>query len=157
MKGYLLKVTVNNTGLEREVEIPHNLSFEELHDVLQIVFGFENEHLHEFQFGNTRIVPIYIDEDLDYMEEGDLMEQEAKLDEIFGKIKNISYTYDFGDCWDMEIEIKPTECAQSYPRLVSFVGGMLEEDCGGPYAIGRIELDPVDIDEINLILKETYC
>lgn len=157
MKGYLLKVKVTGTDLEREIEIPYNLSFEDLHNVLQIVFGFENEHLHEFQFGDTRIVPIYTDEDLDYMEEGDLMEQEANLDDIFSKIKNISYTYDFGDCWDMEIEITLAENVLSYPRLVSFVGDMLEEDCGGLFAVGELEQEPTNLDELNLILKETYC
>lgn len=156
MRGFSLKVKVTDMDIERVLEIPQGLNFEDLHDILQIVFGFENTHLHEFQFGNTRIVPIYESDDLDYMEDGDLMEHDANLDLIFSNLKSIGYTYDFGDFWEMEIEITPIADALSYPVLKSFKGNMLEDDCRGLIANGSFNGKPTDIDELNLILKETY-
>ena len=39
----------------RRVIVPNRITFEELHEVIQILFSWENEHLHEFAVPGDRI------------------------------------------------------------------------------------------------------
>ncbi|MDD2970903.1 MAG: hypothetical protein PHE02_02070 [Lachnospiraceae bacterium] len=50
MSGYVIKVTIENLHppVWRRIIIPERITFEDLHDVLQIAFGWENDHMHDF-------------------------------------------------------------------------------------------------------------
>ena len=56
----------------------------------------------------------------------------TKLSDIFDKIDNISYMYDFGSNWDFDMKIQKTIYDQNTtkPKLMTANGGNLIEDCG---------------------------
>jgi hypothetical protein len=56
MSFYTLNVTLPHIRpkIWRQVRVPGDLSLAGLHEVLQIAFGWENSHLHEFQVGKQR-------------------------------------------------------------------------------------------------------
>ena len=71
--------------------IPDKITFEELHGIIQILFGWEDMHLHEFRIPSDNI---FIDD------EGESFgrhynETETLIDSFFRNYKWIRYTYDF--------------------------------------------------------------
>ncbi len=68
------------------------------------------------------------------------------------------YEYDYGDGWEIEINVKKVEDVKSYecPKLLQAKGNMVIDDCGGPTGLNEIETSPADINGLNLILEETF-
>lgn len=132
MMNYILKVKLVDTDISRKIAVPQGLGFDGLHGVLQAVLGFENEHMHEFEIMNRKIVPVYDEEDLDYMEDGAIAEYDAKFDLLICNVKKFIYRYDFGDSWEATITVEGQEEGEAVPKLLSYRGKMALEDCGGP-------------------------
>lgn len=51
MAGYILKITLENTHppIWRRVVVPEKITFRDLHDIIQILFGWYGYHLHCFE------------------------------------------------------------------------------------------------------------
>lgn len=51
MAGIVLKITIMDTHppVWRRVVVPEKMCFEDLHRVIQIIFGWEDMHLHIFE------------------------------------------------------------------------------------------------------------
>lgn len=131
MAGYICKIVIEDTHppVWRRILIPDKITFEELHEIIQVVFGWEGEHLHEFQIPSDRIV-IGVDDNLwgrCYNE------KETLIDSFFRNYKWIRYTYDFGDDWRHKINIERTDMEYSSRSavLMKYKGDNFEEDCGG--------------------------
>lgn len=60
MAGYICKIVIEDTHppVWRRVVIPERITFAELHEIIQILFGWDDAHLHDFQIPADRI---YID------------------------------------------------------------------------------------------------
>ena len=119
-RNYLILVTLTgstNPTITRLLSLPPSLTFEKLHDVLQISFGWTNSHLHNFHvtlvddekinpMGALPILSIYADpedmpEDLEHDCEA---ESDITLANVYEKPQwkdraAIEYEYDFGDGW----------------------------------------------------------
>lgn len=52
MSGHIGKITLENTHppVWRRIVLPEHISFYDLHRIIQIVFEWDNYHLHEFTF-----------------------------------------------------------------------------------------------------------
>ena len=103
MAGYICKIVIENTHppVWRRIIIPDRITFRELHEILQVLFSWENEHLHEFEVSGDRI---YISD------RGDIWanhyeESETLIDSFFRNYKWLRYTYDFVDNWRHRINI----------------------------------------------------
>jgi hypothetical protein len=157
MNNYILYLSLTDTDLTRTVSLPEKLSFYDLHNVIQIVFGWEDEHLHEFNVNNRRIVPgEYGGTSAGY---GDKLKfaEDINLDLILKNVKSFNYNYDFGDDWHVEIKVLGVKSdGYEYPQLVEFTGGMAKEDCGGTDCLMQKRRRKVKQGEINAILKETF-
>ena len=57
MAGFQVKVVLEGVQppLWRRILLPDQLSFADLHVILQIVFGWQEEHLHDFSFQRSRV------------------------------------------------------------------------------------------------------
>ena len=100
---YLLKIQL--LGIEpaiwRRFVVPAGITLDRLHDVIQIVMGWTDSHLHEFTIGNKRYTE-YPESKEDGLacgryRLGDLIKQKGR---IFG------YQYDFGDSWEHELVLE---------------------------------------------------
>ena len=51
MAGYICKIVFENTHppVWRRIIIPDRITFQELHEIIQVLFSWENDHLHEFE------------------------------------------------------------------------------------------------------------
>ena len=136
MAGYICKIVMENTHppVWRRVLIPDKITFEELHEIIQILFGWDNEHLHDFRIPADRIA-IGLEEDT---WEYDYHEEETLIDSFFRNYKWIRYTYDFGDNWQHKINVEKLD--ENYTGreavLLKFKGDNFEEDSGGIWWAG---------------------
>ena len=118
----------------RRVLVKKTITFDALHEVIQITMGWTNSHLHEFAVNGIRLGQTRPAVDLSYGE--DLLDESTViLGSVLDKVKQqFNYTYDFGDSWEHTIVVEkqyPADRTISYPVCI---GGKLNcppEDCGG--------------------------
>jgi hypothetical protein len=135
---YRLKISLEHVKppVWRRIDLPADVTLEQLHELIQILFGWENMHLHEFEAQGI----IYAPEDSETMNFGlfetpQRSEERTTLQEVLHKEKEwMTYIYDFGDNWRHRIvleKILPPEEGVIYPRCLKVKGPNLPEDSGG--------------------------
>jgi hypothetical protein len=129
---YQLKITLKGfrPPIWRRFLVASKVSLEDVHDILQIVMGWTDSHMHEFSMGSDRYgVP-----DVDFPSD---IQDEAKyrLDQVLKKEKDkLNYTYDFGDGWEHEVvleKILPFETGIALPVCLEGSRACPPEDIGG--------------------------
>lgn len=130
---YQLKVTLQRSKppIWRRILVPHHITLEELHYVIQIAMGWENCHLHQFDIGGDYYGEINPEFDMDEWED----EGPVKLGDVVTALKTkFIYEYDFGDSWEhllvLEKVLDP-EPGRHYPVCVAGARNCPPEDCGG--------------------------
>ena len=137
MAGYICKIVIEDTHppVWRRVVIPDKITFMELHEIIQILFGWEDEHLHEFQIPSD-----YITIGSEEAYRGDFFDEtETLVDSFFRNYKWIRYIYHFGDNWRHRINIEKNDEDYSLrtATLLKFKGDNFEEDSGGIWWAGE--------------------
>lgn len=115
--------------IERILLIKSTATFLNLHNTIQQLFGLHAYHLFEF-YTTSDAAPISDGQDYSRLA------RNVKLSTEFRHIKKMRYLYDFGDNWEFSITLQKIfseNAAMNYPFCVDGTGGMLIEDCGGPY------------------------
>ena len=155
MSGYQLKITIKGSKppIWRRVIVPDQITFKQLHQVIQAIFGWGDMHLHEFEIRNigVRFVDPDVDGDDDGMfgfpDRGCVYKETQRIDEWLPENPRLVYTYDFGDDWEHLIVLEKTvEYPKRYPTVVKYKGDNLPEDCGG--------MRPFDLEDVNEFLQE---
>ena len=104
----------------RRVRLPVTATLGDLHDAIQVLFGWDGDHLHVFQAGKKQ----YSDPLMDLDETGD--EGAVRLPDAMARgAGTIEYTYDLGACWEHEITLEqtlPRNPGQDYPVCVDWRG-----------------------------------
>ncbi len=140
MPGYVLKIAIENTHppVWRRVLVPEMITFSDLHEIIQILFGWEDAHLHEFSIPSKKI---YIDDGQESWGGYHYPEQETLLEELLFQNKWIRYTYDFGDAWRHKIVYEKTEetYGDRQAVLLKYKGDNFQEDSGGLWGIDEDE------------------
>jgi Plasmid pRiA4b ORF-3-like protein len=131
---YQIKVTLDDTHppVWRRILVPGNTTLLKLHDILQIVMGWWDYHLHMFTIAGE----IYGDPaDDEYGELGTLNESRYKLSQLIdSEGQRFSYEYDFGDSWDHTLlveKILSPEEGLRYPLCLKGKRACPPEDVGG--------------------------
>lgn len=96
---YLLKIRLLEIEPEiwRRFVVPASITLDRLHDVIQIVMGWKDYHLHQFTIGRKRYT-----ENPESKEDGFECGKYRLEDLIKQKGRTFSYLYDFGDSWEHE-------------------------------------------------------
>ena len=140
-KIYQLKVTLKHSKppIWRRVLVSSNMPLSDIHTVLQIVMGWNNEHLHHFMVEidkkRTFYGPTSEDDAMGFGLSEEKDERTVKISQILKKVKDsIIYEYDFGDSWVHVIELEsilPYDETVELPRCVTGKRACPPEDCGG--------------------------
>lgn len=126
---------VHKPPMWREVEVPADASFLDLHHVIQIVMGFDDCHLWDFSDPNHRGISISVmPEEDSFMDRTTDEAAETPLTAFLReKGDKMNYEYDFGDSWEFSIEVKEVldrKC--EHPVCTKYKGDMNPiEDSGG--------------------------
>jgi len=136
--SYLLKITLQDTPhtIWRRFIVPSDITLDRLHDVIQIVMGWQDCHLHAFVVGKQYYKSseaIALDS---FDDAGDLPEEDYTLEKFVSKRwTKIKYLYDFGDNWTHEIVVENNHYVNhDNPHPVYCIEGVRAcppEDCGG--------------------------
>jgi hypothetical protein len=126
----------------RQVIVPEKFTFHDLHQLIQLVFGWEDYHLYQFSpkgYGSHPIIAFPSKEDWD---QPDMNAGKTKLSKVFISAKQtFTYIYDFGDDWIHQIvleKILNDEIKQ--PVCLAGKGTCPPEDCGGPWGYENLKL-----------------
>jgi hypothetical protein len=103
--AYVLRVSIKETTppIWRSLSVPADCTLGDLHEILQIAFGWDNDHMHSFTVNSVQYG--MMDMDFDY---GDDMADEDSVclyDLNLHARQKFSYLYDFGDSWEHEIRV----------------------------------------------------
>ncbi|MFV8395453.1 IS1096 element passenger TnpR family protein [Corynebacterium hindlerae] len=93
-----LRISLNDTNVYRIVELPHEVSLNALHRVVQFAFGWEDMHLHSFTSPAMKGV-----EWTNYISEPERQRDDSTefLHVLAPKVGDrLTYVYDFGDWWE---------------------------------------------------------
>ena len=136
-KVYQLKIWLDEIEpcIWRKFEVASNVRLDQFHEIIQIIMGWTNSHLHSFKVGEDEYnMP---DPDNESFNEGLLDERKAKLTDLVARPKDrFVYVYDFGDNWEHVvelIEIKEPQKGVKYPVCLDGQRACPPEDCGGPW------------------------
>ena len=136
MKEFIqLKISIKNSQplIWREILVHQSTTFFELHHIIQIVMGWQNYHLFEFNLEGYRIGIIC--KGPAWLEDSELIDSSTiKLSDMVGPKELISYLYDFGDYWEHQIEVVKFLDADHLLKYPVCIGGAMRcppEDCGG--------------------------
>jgi hypothetical protein len=134
-----LKVSLElkNYKVWRSIIVPTHITFRSLHDILQIVFGWQSYHLHDFHVfnGDKPIVHLVCDQEpIEHPKDiPTIMDTSCKLSEYIPRYTRLKYTYDFGDQWQHTIEVlnRIEDYTLNHPTCVEGEGKTPPEDVGG--------------------------
>ncbi len=117
----------------RRLLVSGDSTIADLHDTLQITFGWSDDHLHRFlihgrQYGFAYIGGITFRDD----------PRRIKLSDLGLRVKEkFFYEYDFNDQWRHSIRVEailPSKPDRRYPVCIGGKRAAPPEDCGGPWA-----------------------
>jgi hypothetical protein len=123
----------------RRTEVASDLGLDDLHDVLQVLFGWEDRHLYRFTTGPQD------DPGATFACAADLAEAwdddpavptwDVRVDELLAEAgERLHYQYDYGDNWWLAIELEDVVDGRVPPAraaLLEGAGAGPPEDCGG--------------------------
>ena len=102
-----LKLELKHTKIKRVITLPGHLSLQDLHYVIQAMFGFENDHLWNFQDRDGNEYDTCCDPlggPLDMDTEGKLEPSEYTIDYAMPERGDtLLYEYDYGDGWEIAV------------------------------------------------------
>ncbi|MDQ6761688.1 MAG: plasmid pRiA4b ORF-3 family protein [Bacteroidota bacterium] len=136
----------------RTILVNSNITFYELHHLLQIVMGWYNCHLFNFKYHDYYLELPNVDDD-NYNTIGMFQKVDPRkitLNEFFISTKTvINYTYDFGDNWMHEITLQkiidPEKVSFPLPVCIKGKYACPPEDCGsipGYYRLIEVMKNP---------------
>ena len=164
----------------RRFLVPYDITLTTLHEILQVVMGWHNQHLFEFHMDHGHFGIRHPE-----FQDADNPVRSARTailkDVINPKTKRFEYVYDMGDYWTHEIVLEEVLSNDTGEPILQCVGGANQcppEDIGGPPGYEQFlaatvdplheehgyytdvygdEFDPgyFDIDEINERLNKT--
>lgn len=124
----------------RRIEVASDLGLDDLHEVLQVVFAWEDAHLHRFTTGpqldpgrafvaGFDLLEVWDDEDVG------TPEWQVRLDELLAAPgERLHYQYDYGDNWWLTLELEDTDpdgVPTGRAECIEGAGAAPPEDCGG--------------------------
>jgi Plasmid pRiA4b ORF-3-like protein len=175
---YQIKVTLEDSKppIWRRIQVPSTVTLYKLHQILQVVMGWSNYHLHEFDIDGVHYGEPSQDNSYKVRNE-----KTVKLSQVVSKEgAKFAYIYDFGDHWYHKIlveKILSHDPDIHYPICIKGKRACPPEDCGGiggyydfleiiknpddpehdqmlEWVGGSFDLEAFDLDDINQQLRK---
>ena len=143
-----LKVSLSGSRppIWRRIRLPVTATLSDLHEAVQVLYGWDGDHLHVFRAGKKQ----YSDPLMNL--EGTADEDAVRVRDVLAPGGQIRYTYDLGACWEHEIALEKLvarDPGQVYPVCVAYKGdspvGYWSED-------DPTEPEPFNLAEVNRTL-----
>jgi hypothetical protein len=121
----------------RSIQVPGSFTLADLHGIIQIAMGWQNNHLHSFKVGHVYFSPS--PEQFPLRLKAEENENEFCLDDLrLEEKQKFTYIYDFGDEWKHQIVVSKiippeslSEDERGLPVCLSGKRACPPDDCGG--------------------------
>lgn len=135
---YDLKVTLRDIRpmIWRRLRVPSDIRLGDLHAVVQVAFGWEDCHLHQFVVGRA----VYGPPDPDGFDRR-TQSEDVRLDQVARAKSKLLYEYDFGDSWRHDIVVERVQPATAATLDITCLAGRRAgppEDSGGPWGYADV-------------------
>jgi len=125
----------------RRIKVASDLGLEDLHEVLQVLMGWEDYHLHRFTTGPELEPGAVFACTADLAEAFDddpaVPTWDVRIDELLAEPgERLHYQYDYGDNWWLTLEVEDVDEGDVPPgraTLLEGAGASPPEDCGGTH------------------------
>lgn len=117
---YKLEISLRGYNCKRTIRIDSGATLQTLHDYIQELYDFDDDHMYSFTIGSGREKTEYLRPEAEEENSAD----EVTLGEL-GLFKGQAFTYlfDFGHCWEFTIKVKDSqEGTLKRPETVKAVG-----------------------------------
>ena len=121
-----------NSPIWRRIRVSGDCTLRKLHHFIQAAFGWISCHLHEFEKGLNRYMPLGAE--LMHMYDA-LDDRKTKLRRVLKESDRLRYLYDFGDCWQHVIAVERIEPTNITGSWCEVLGG---EIASPPEGIGGV-------------------
>ncbi|RYL88146.1 plasmid pRiA4b ORF-3 family protein [Sporolactobacillus sp. THM19-2] len=140
-RAAVIKATLvlENHDVWRRVVVPLDITFRQLHRILQVLFQWTDSHLHEFTVykGGKPSAQLVCDKEaFDFPGNTPMfMENDRLLSDFARRGTRIIYTYDFGDGWDhvLKVESIDENSTKNVPVCLEGEENTPPEDVGGEW------------------------
>ena len=139
--AFIIRLEAEIVGIHppvtRTLELPRDLNFAQLHEVLQAAFGWTDSHLHQFHVGGLTIGAPEALEDEVYgpriFEATEVRLKDLTFPYEANPALTVTYQYDFGDNWQHSLVLRRAEIEDGvkYPRCIAGARACPPEDVGG--------------------------
>ena len=124
----------------RSFKVSPLISMYELHHIIQIVMGWTNSHIYQFNHVENIIADTRLVDD----ELGPVTDVKGVMvTQVFSHVGNtVTYEYDFGDGWmhHLElVEISTHPIDEVLPQIIGGENACPPEDCGGTYGYKELK------------------
>ncbi len=152
MPDHVVAVRIELNGFSpkiwRRVALSIDTSLFKLHEIIQVLFEWDDCHYWEFRVGSDRFGSSELSQD-SYFDEVKDAEDYILADFLHVGLNKMTYVYDFGDNWTHSIRlgaIRPAKPDISYPHLIAGELKAPLEDTGGymGYYDGSADDSPFD-------------
>lgn len=135
----LISLDLGRTRATRRLLVPTDVTFKELHEIIQTVFGWLDWDLHRFKLFDKRgrcIVTVISEfEKMPELRQDCLIlwDKDVRFDAYIEKAKKIIYTYDYRDHWTHDITVQGivSDYDKNYPTCIMAEGNHPPEGVGG--------------------------
>jgi hypothetical protein len=131
--AYVLEITLSGSKppVWRRFCVPGEISLDRLHDIIQIVMGWQEKHLHCFEIAGQRYTEAPEDREIEGIEEASFRLCDLAPDPE----TRFTYEYDFGDGWYHHVSVQSiTPIPTGHHGCISCMDGERScppEDVGG--------------------------
>lgn len=157
---YQLKIKlrgISKPPVWRRVQVPSQFTFDDLHEVIQAAFGWENEHLYQFSdVPYSRDLRIAIPQKYTDEDDEPIDSRQFTLREFYEQgFSKLCYTYDFGDEWIHDIALEEVVLGERpFATCLDGKGACPPEDCGGRWCYEEMKEEGEIDDPISFSLED---
>ena len=130
----------SNPTVWRQIKVSPEITFHQLHEIIQAAFGWKSSHLYQFSENGFRdLISIGSPRDEEGVINGAVVSASPLLFRMYNgsmfdkeRAPKLRYIYDFGDSWEHEISVLDFDRTPGVKtELVDGGGACPPEDCGG--------------------------
>lgn len=156
MAGYKIRLLLySNIETWRELSIPKDINFKQLHTIIQKLFGFDDYHNYEFQIPHDLPDEDYVDlnniiRTIDYADC-----ENVDICEIFDQYSIALYVYDFGDNWEIIVQkLEDIDYDKKTALINDYHGKYNPIDNMGGLAVFEEIIEAIEEGEVDYILED---
>lgn len=130
--AFALRVSLRHIepAIWRRIRVPAAVSLAALHEILQVSFGWQNTHLHDFTVEGLQFATPHVEDEIFVIDE-----RATPLGAIAREGSTFLYRYDFGDDWEHDLFAERLLDGGGNPSIACLAGeraGPPDDSGGGP-------------------------